>query len=202
MYDGPCIRFFYGSLRVLASHRSLSPFSFSLCYFFLASVISLCYFFPFFLLSFFSLVFDFMLSRWRICMFLEYFSCLLADHVVPEWQPRELPGMIEARSVHVKNSHVKLRRFVPRASLASKSSRRRSLICGQIVYVSGQRFWSLITRAKPAKMLEPPLFGSRRGGLHALLRRRPCSQHLLSSLAPISIRVFALRTLQCVVVGE
>ena len=44
-----------------------------------------------------------------------------------------------------------------------------------IFYVPGQRFWSLITRAKPAKVLEPPLFGSRRGGLHALLRRRPCS---------------------------
>ena len=35
------------------------------------------------------------------------------------------------------------------------------------VYVPGQQFWSLITRAKPAKVLEPPLFGSRRGGLHA-----------------------------------
>ena len=47
--------------------------------------------------------------------------------------------------------------------------------CRQFFYVPGQRFWSLITRAKPAKVLEPPLFGSRRGGLHALLRRRPCS---------------------------
>ena len=46
---------------------------------------------------------------------------------------------------------------------------------GQFFYIPGQRFWSLITRAKPAKVLEPPLFGSRRGGLHALLRRRPCS---------------------------
>ena len=45
----------------------------------------------------------------------------------------------------------------------------------QIFNVPGQRFWSLITRAKPAKVLEPPIFGSRRGGLHALLRRRPCS---------------------------
>ena len=39
----------------------------------------------------------------------------------------------------------------------------------------GQRFWSSITSAEPAKVLEPSLFGSRRGGLHALLRRRPCS---------------------------
>ena len=34
----------------------------------------------------------------------------------------------------------------------------------QFFYVPGQRCWSLITRAKPAKVLEPPLFGSRRGG--------------------------------------
>ena len=48
-------------------------------------------------------------------------------------------------------------------------------------------------RAKPAKILEHPLF--------AFLKEEGCSQHILSSLAPISIRFFALRTLQCVV-GE
>ena len=31
----------------------------------------------------------------------------------------------------------------------------------QFFHVQGQRFWSLITRTKPAKIVEPPLFGRR-----------------------------------------
>ena len=70
---------------------------------FLAFAFCYYYYFPFFYVVFDLFVF-FLCSRWSFAdVPLLIFSCP-ADHV-PDWQPRRLLGMVEARSVNVKNTH-------------------------------------------------------------------------------------------------
>ena len=74
-------------------------------FFYLLLACALCYYCFFFLLFLFCFVFVFMLSLEFVDVIL-IFSCP-ADHV-PNWQPRTLLGMVEARSVNVKNIHTQM----------------------------------------------------------------------------------------------
>ena len=99
----PRIRFIYGSLRVCASYR---PFW--------------CLLFCF--LSFLFVVFVLFLllcSRWSFVDIPLIVSCPADD--VPDWQPRTLLGMVEARSVNVKNIHTHIHIYTHTQSRGSVS---------------------------------------------------------------------------------
>ena len=79
-----------------ASYRSfLAFFCVFLCYFYLFIFLS---FLPCFLLLF-------LCYCWSFKDVPLIFSCPAGHVVVPDWQPRILLGMVEARSVNVKNTH-------------------------------------------------------------------------------------------------
>ena len=66
-----------------------------------ACALCCCYIFVVFVLFF--VLFLFSCSRWSFVDVPLVFSSP-TDHVVPDWQPRILLGIVEARSVNVKNT--------------------------------------------------------------------------------------------------
>ena len=97
---------FMNSLRVSASYLFILyyPLHFIIFYIFFPGGAS-CIFFIF---SLFLSCSCFLCSRWSFVYIPEFFSSP-ADHVqystVPDWQPRILLGMVETRSVSLKNTH-------------------------------------------------------------------------------------------------
>ena len=101
----PCIRFFILWVTCASLHPTYLCWHLFLCYFcccfccFCFSFLSICRFLPYF--SFFVFCFMLPLEHCRCSSDLFLFP---ADHL-PDWQPRILQGMVEARSGNVKNTH-------------------------------------------------------------------------------------------------
>ena len=95
-----CIRFFILRITCASLHPIYLCWHLLLCYSFLFCVVFSFLLVVFALILFFVFCF---ISRWNFVDVPLIFSCP-ANHV-PDWQPRILLGMVEGRSVNVKNTH-------------------------------------------------------------------------------------------------
>ena len=94
LYVFECMVATLGGYRWLAAGTIIPNSLYRVAFFYLFLIRALCYCYLLFVFV------SFLCFRWSSVDVPLIFSCS-ADHVVPDWQPRILLGMVEARSVKI-----------------------------------------------------------------------------------------------------